>query len=97
DVDWSVATNNGDPASIPLADVTGPVISAIQSSNIGETDATITWTTDEAASSQVNYGITNSYGSSAGSGALVTSHSVALTGLNSGTEYFYQAVSTDDS
>jgi len=96
DADWSIAANNGDPASIPLADVTGPVVGAVQSSNIGETDATITWTTDELASSQVNYGETNSYGSSVGSGSLVTSHSLALSGLSAGTEYFYQVVSTDD-
>lgn len=96
DTDWTIGSNNGDPASLPLADVTAPVISSVQSSGITETEATITWTTDESATSQVNYGTTTSYGSSAGSGTLVTSHTVSLTGLTPGTDYFYQVASTDD-
>ncbi|MFV1884104.1 MAG: lamin tail domain-containing protein [Balneola sp.] len=96
DADWAVAINNGDPASLPLPDVTAPVITSVSSSNITETEATITWNTDEPASSQINYGTTTSYGSSSGSGALVTSHSVTLTGLTPGTDYFYQVASTDE-
>ena len=96
DADWSVATNNGDPATIEATDTTAPVISAVASSDVTETEATISWTTDEPASSQVNYGTTTSYGSSAGSGGYVTSHSITLTGLTAGTDYFYQVVSTDE-
>ncbi len=96
DADWAIAINNGNPASLPLADVTAPVISSVISSNVTETEATIAWTTDEPASSQVNYGTTTSYGTSAGAGAFVTSHSLTLTGLNPGTDYFYQVVSIDE-
>lgn len=96
DADWSVATNNGDPATIETTDTTAPMISSVASSGITETEATISWTTDEPANSQVNYGTTTSYGSSAGSGSFVTTHSVALTGLSAGTEYFYQVVSLDE-
>ncbi|WP_428235481.1 lamin tail domain-containing protein [Gracilimonas sp.] len=96
ETDWATATNNGDPATIEATDTTAPVISSVASSNITETEATITWTTDEPANSQVNYGTTTSYGSSAGSGSYVTSHSQNLTGLTAGTEYFYQVVSTDE-
>lgn len=97
DTDWAIATNNGDPATIEATDTTAPVITAVSSSNITETEATIAWTTDEAANSQVNYGTTTSYGLSEGSGSYVTSHSQTLTGLTAGTEYFYQVVSTDES
>jgi len=34
-------------------DTAGPVISSVQASNLGSTTATVTWTTDEAADSQV--------------------------------------------
>src|SRR5208283_103533 len=58
--------------------------------------ATITWTTDQLSSSQVEYGTTTGYGSnSALSSTLVTSHSVILTGLTAGTTYNYAVLSTD--
>lgn len=95
--DWSTAPNNGDPATIEATDTTAPVISSVTSSGITETEATITWSTDEPANSQVNFGTTTSYGTSAGSGSYVTSHSVTLSGLTAGTDYFYQVVSVDES
>ena len=45
------------------ADTTPPVISAVAASGITSSGVTITWTTDEAATSQVEYGLTTSYGS----------------------------------
>lgn len=96
DADWGTAPNNGDPATIEVTDTTAPVISSVATSGVTETEATISWTTDEPANSQVNYGTTTSYGTSAGSGSYVTSHTVTLTGLSAGTEYFYQVVSTDE-
>lgn len=71
-------------------------ISAVSSSAISATGATITWTTSAAASSQVNYGTTASYGqSSTLSSSLVTSHSVTLSSLTASTTYHFQVVSTD--
>ncbi|MTI88828.1 MAG: PKD domain-containing protein [Balneolaceae bacterium] len=96
DGDWTIALSNGDPATVTPQDVTAPVISSVSASAITETEATISWTTDENADSQVNYGETTSYGSSSGSGTYVTSHSVTLTGLTASTEYFYQVVSVDE-
>lgn len=73
-----------------------PVIVAGPSvANITGSSATITWTTDEIASSEVQYGTTSSYGSSASVGGLVTAHVVTLTGLTPDTTYHYRAVSTD--
>ena len=58
--------------------------------------STITWTTNEASTSQVDYGLTISYGSSSPLDAtLVTSHSVALSGLTAGTLYHYRVRSKD--
>ena len=57
--------------------------------------ATVTWTTDVAADSQVQYGETETYDlSSPLDGELVTSHSVALTGLTAATAYHFAASSS---
>lgn len=68
-----------------------PVISAIVVSSITQTGATVTWTTDVPSDSQVDYGPTNTYGSSSVlNSSLVTSHSVTLSGLSAGTLYHYR-------
>jgi hypothetical protein len=72
-----------------------PAITSVQTTNISSTSVTVTWTTDQASSSTVNYGATMTYGSTAGSAALTTSHSVTLTGLTAGTTYDFQAVSAN--
>jgi hypothetical protein len=77
-------------------DVTAPTFSAIASSNITSTGATITWTTNEASDSQVNYGLTTAYGSSSPlNGSLVTTHSVILGALAGSTTYHVRARSRD--
>jgi|GEM_PF-1276320 len=79
-------------------DVTPPAISAVTASGMTQTGATITWTTNEAATSQVEYGPTNQYGSATTlDAALATSHSVSLTGLTAGTTYHYRVKSKDAS
>ncbi|HTN42830.1 MAG TPA: fibronectin type III domain-containing protein, partial [Nitrospiria bacterium] len=79
-------------------DTTPPVISGITASNITNTGAIITWATNEASSSQVEYGTTTSYGSSTTlNSTLVTSHSVTLTGLAASTTYHYRVKSADAS
>jgi hypothetical protein len=73
-----------------------PVISAVSSSNVTSGTATITWTTDQAASSQVNYGLTTAYGSSSALvSTLVTSHSVTLSGLTPNTKYNFDVFSAN--
>jgi hypothetical protein len=83
--------------TIGVPDVTPPVISNVQATSILTTSAVVTWTTDESSSSTVNYGLTQSYGSSATGSGGVTSHSVSLSGLSSNTTYHYQVQSTDAS
>ncbi|MBI3193367.1 MAG: S8 family serine peptidase, partial [Ignavibacteriae bacterium] len=83
--------------TISAPDITAPVISNVASSGITNSTATITWTTDEASNSVVNYGLTTSYGSNASNASMVTSHSVALSGLTANTLYHYRVNSTDAS
>ena len=80
------------------ADTTPPAISAVADSGITSSGATITWTADEAATSQVEYGLTTSYGSTTTADtSLVTSHSVSLSGLSTATPYHYRVKSKDAS
>ncbi len=75
-----------------------PVISGIASGSPTTSGATITWSTDVAASSQVDYGTTIAYGGSTTlDSTLVTSHSQALSGLQPGTTYHFRVRSADGS
>jgi hypothetical protein len=77
-------------------DVTPPTITGVSASGITATGATISWTSNEAADSQVEYGTTTSYGSSTTlNSSLVTSHSQSLSGLTAGTTYHYRVKSRD--
>ena len=77
------------------ADTTAPSISNLKATP-GSTTATITWTTNEAADSQVSYG-TSSLDKEEVDDAMVTNHSVTLTGLSSNTTYSYKSGSSDSS
>jgi hypothetical protein len=75
-----------------------PAISAVQSSNVTASGATITWTTNVVTNSQVEYGPTASYGSvTTVDTNLVTSHSEAVTGLLASTLYHFCVKSKDAS
>lgn len=79
-------------------DITAPVISDVSVGSIGQAVATVTWTTDEQADTQVEYGLTAAYGSSTGlDSVLTTSHSRVLSGLTPGTMYHYRVRSRDGS
>ena len=73
-----------------------PAISGLTASNIGPDSATITWTTDAPATSQVEYGAGTSVTSATPiDSQLVTAHRVVLTGLTPNTSYVYRARSSD--
>jgi concanavalin A-like lectin/glucanase superfamily protein/Big-like domain-containing protein/purple acid phosphatase-like protein len=79
-----------------MLDITPPVISAVASATVSSTGTTITWTTNEASDSQVDYGPTTSYGSSTAlNTAPGTAHSQTLSGLAAGTLYHYRVKSRD--
>jgi hypothetical protein len=72
-----------------------PVISGEQASSVTRSSARIAWSTNEGANSIVEYGQSTSYGSVAYNSNLLTSHSVALSGLTGNTLYHYRVKSTD--
>jgi glucose/arabinose dehydrogenase len=77
-------------------DTTPPTFSNVQATGITSSGATITWTTNEASDTQVEYGLTTAYGSTTTlQPAMVTSHSAAISGLQSNTLYHYRARSRD--
>ena len=70
------------------------------SSSPGSTSATISWTTSKEASSQVEYGLTHTYGNStqeADTSPRVTTHTATLNNLVSCARYFYVVKSKDSS
>jgi hypothetical protein len=86
-----------DPATVttPAPSTNPPVISAVASSNVTQTNATITWTTDIPSSSQVLYGTSSSYDHNTTlDSTQVTSHSQTITGLTAGTTYHFAVQST---
>lgn len=73
-------------------DQSAPVINNVTLA-VGITTATITWETNKAADTQVYYGLTSAYGQQTllqDTNPKVTLHSVALSGLNPGTQYYIQ-------
>jgi hypothetical protein len=82
-------------ASFTSADTAPPVISAV-TGTAGSTTAAISWTTDESATSRVDYGTSAaSLTSNTTAPGSSTSHSVTLTGLAIGTRYYYRVTSAD--
>ncbi len=92
-------SDHGDWADAKLTctggDPTAPVISVAVAATTS-TSATVTWTTNEVSDSQVEYGLTASYGSfTAMNWMLLTSHSLAVNGLSPSTLYHYRVRSRD--
>ncbi len=89
----------------PRPDVTPPILYKLQVAYRGATSARIEWYTDEASSSQVEYGKTNRYGfrspskpqddPTSGTSLGVTKHVVYLEGLQPSTIYHFKAKSKD--
>ena len=102
DASGSVATititMNSDKSIIAhFADTTPPVISEVDASHITESNITINWVTNEPATSQVEYGETDDYGSTTLlDEELVTSHNVTLTELELKTTYHFRVKSVDE-
>ena len=78
----------------PPPDVTPPVISGLGTQpNIRS--AYVTWTTDERATSTVDFGADSSYGQTVADPTLVTTHRIFLPTLNCGTQYHFRVSSHD--
>lgn len=82
-----------------IGDFTAPTIQSVSATSTSSTTATITWTTNEIASSRVWYGLISNATSTTESdiSPRVTDHTVALTNLIPCATYKYTVVSRDAS
>jgi len=87
--------NNGGLYYTFTTKMLAPTISGVSASNITDTKATITWTTDQPTDSMVSYGNTDALGSWVYSDVLTTSHVVELSELASATLYYYEVSSAN--
>lgn len=69
----------------PVAITSGPAVSGIT-----QNSAQITWSTNPAGNSVVEYGPTAAYGQMVSNPAVVANHSITLTGLAAGSVYHYR-------
>lgn len=96
DAAGNLATSGDFTFTTTTSDTDTPVFSNVRSSNVTNTSATITWTTNEAADSQVEFGTTPSYGrSTVLNPQMTTDHSQSLSGLIPGTVYHFRVKSRD--
>ncbi|MFH0952385.1 MAG: fibronectin type III domain-containing protein [Patescibacteria group bacterium] len=88
----SGATQNLGPYNF---DATGPTITNIIST-VTTTSATITWTTSEASTTQVAWGLTSVYGNTTTENStLTTSHTITISGLASNQTFHFKPISKD--
>lgn len=83
-----------------VVDITPPVFSNIQTST-ATTTATVTWTTNEPATSYLKYSLDNLDTATTtwvlSASALITSHSLTALGLNASSTYYFMLQSVDGS
>jgi hypothetical protein len=76
---------------IAPAILTGPSVWAI-----GETSATLVWTTDEDSDSVVHYGTSTDFGLTKNNPSYTKNHQIILTDLTPATKYYFKVASTDE-
>lgn len=82
----------------PAPDTSPPTLTNLQLGSVGQNGATVTWSTDEPADSQVEYGSSSSYGmATARNTTLSSTHTVVISGLDASATYHFRAVSRDGS
>ena len=90
------STDIGAYEYVPVVVIPPPVISGVFSSAILPTSAVVNWSTDEVATSSMQYGLTSSYTASAPANpTMLTQHSVSLSNLTASTLYHYRVASTN--
>jgi hypothetical protein len=73
----------------------GPAITGVFTSNVTPNSAVVNWSTNEGATSSVQYGPTGYATSTTPAPSMVMQHSVALAGLSASSVYHYRAASQD--
>jgi hypothetical protein len=81
---------------VDSSDAVPPIISNVQVVNVTPYSADVTWTTDEACTSQVEYGASGAYGAmTVLSTTRLLSHPITLVGLDPSTTYHFRVRSQD--
>ena len=74
---------------------TAPAITQVSTANITKNTAQVDWTTNVAATSQVQYGTSTNYGTTTPlDSTMITTHSVSLAALTANKTYHFSVVST---
>lgn len=77
-------------------DTTAPTISGVNASGITASGAIIGWTTNEPSDTQIEYGVTASFGNSTAlDSSQVANHTSILSGLTANATYYYRVKSRD--
>lgn len=92
-------SSDGTFVTTTLPDTTSPTLGAASVSNVSSTTATVAWTTNEPSTSKVYYAAGSSLNlgtaSSVSSAALLSNHSLIVSGLSASTTYSYAVQSQD--
>lgn len=83
------------PPPPPPGETNPPVVSSVVVTGITVSGGMVTFSTDEAATASVQYGLTASYGAEVGDATYRQTHSWPLTGLAEGTTYHFRIVARD--
>jgi hypothetical protein len=83
-------------ASTPASSSNGPVLLYLNSWGVNASGISISWSTDNVATTAVSYGLSPALGQTTPvQTTLTNNHGVTLTGLKSSTTYYFVAQSTD--
>jgi hypothetical protein len=99
----AAAQQGGTPGTVDIRvtfvpGATPPIVSNAAAAVTGPSTATLTWTSDEPADSRASYRLASGgTATTVSQPALVTSHTINLSGLTAGTLYAYEVTSADDS
>ncbi len=95
----NTATSSNMTFTTSAPDMTAPVLSSVMSSAVATTTATVSWTSNEAATGKVYFGTANplvlASASATSSAALTTGHTLWLSGLMASTTYYFVVESKD--
>src|SRR3989344_3830765 len=106
---WIAYGGNSEAAGDLIVDTVSPVISSVSSGSPGTNTATITWDTQELATTQVQYNTTGTFVTNcatnndcttladtpANTAGKTVGHSASLSNLNSAATYYYRVRSKD--
>jgi hypothetical protein len=91
----AATTGMSNAATFTIGSPVPPVITAVTATP-GPGTVTIGWSTDKGSSSRVDYGVSpTTLSENVSDAAVVTSHSIVVSGLTSATTYYFRVTSVD--